>query len=541
MDERLIDASPVGMGSLDRDGRWARVNPALAALNGLSAEEMLGRRPAELHGDAALETEAAAARVAERAAVERLTTSGTVPGEAAPRWFDLTFFPVADGVGLLAVDITSRRQVEDALAEAHRRDALMARAGHLLSTALSLQETADLVARLVVPEIADWCFVELLREDGGIERVAMVHRDPAKERWIRELDKRFPLDPESEVGSPAVIRSGRPEVIEDIPDEFLVAAASSPEHLEVLREVGFTSACIVPLIARGRTLGDLALATDATSGRRLTRDVLPLARALADRCAVALDNALAYRQRDVVALSLQEELLPRDLPPIPGLDVSARYAAAGEGNQVGGDFYDVFPSVDGGWHIVIGDVVGKGPAAAAVTGLARHTLRAAAAYEGAPSALLRQLNHALLSEEPGRRLASVVCLRLVPAGDFVALTVAAAGHPLPLVVRADGSVREVGVHGPLLGVEEELPLDDASDALAVGDVLVLYTDGVIDARGPAGMFGEARLRAFLADCASEAPSRVVQRIESAVLAASAGRLRDDLAVVALRLLGGASV
>ena len=540
MDERLIDATPIGMGAFDRSGRWVRVNPALAELNALGVGEMLGRRPAELHGDAALETEAAVARVAEHGAVERLTTSGTVPGETAPRWFDLTFFPVEDGVGLLAIDITARRRVEDALGEAHRRDALMARAGHLLSTSLSLQETADLVARLVVPEIADWCFVELLREDGGIDRIAMVHRDPARARWNHELDKRFPLDPDSPVGSPAVIRSGEPELIEDIPPEFLEAAATSPEHLEVLREAGFTSACIVPLIARGRTLGDVALATDAGSGRRLTRDVVPLARALADRCAVALDNALAYRQRDVVALSLQEELLPRDLPPIPGLDVSARYAAAGEGNDVGGDFYDVFPSVDGGWHVVIGDVVGKGPAAAAVTGLARHTLRAAAAYEGSPSALLRQLNHALLSEEPGRRLASVVCLRLVPSETSVAVTVGVAGHPLPLLVSGDAGVREVGVHGPLLGVEEELPLSDTFDAMVAGDVLVLYTDGVIDARGPAGMFGESRLRALLADSPSDAPSRVVKRIESAVLAASAGRLRDDLAVVALRLLSGAS-
>jgi hypothetical protein len=511
MDERVIDAAPVGVGAFDRDARWVHANPALAALNALPVAELIGRRPTEVHGERAAEVEALIARVHETGVVERATIAGTLQGEVTERSFDLTFYPAGDLVGIVALDITARRRVETELAEAHRRDSLMARAGHLLSTALSIQETADLVARLCVPEIADWCFVELAQEDGTIDRVAMAHRDESKTSWMLELDRRFPLDPDSPVGSPAVIRTGEPELIEDIPDEFLVAAASSPEHLEILRELGFTSACIVPLIARGRTLGDVALATDATSGRRLSRDVLPLARALADRCAVALDNAMAYHQRDVVAMSLQEELLPRDLPPIPGLDVAARYAAAGQGNDVGGDFYDVFASEEG-WQVVIGDVVGKGPSAAAVTGLARHTLRAAAAYERSPRALLTQLNRALLAEEAGRRLASVACLRLVPGDGVVDLTVSVAGHPLPLLVGTDASVREVGTHGRLLGVDDQPLLADDAAVLAPGELLVLYTDGVIDARGPGGFFGEERLRALLADCAHDAPSRVVQRI-----------------------------
>ena len=534
MDERVTEAAPVGMGAFDREGRWVEANPALAALNGTTVSELIGRRPSEIHGERAVEVERLVDRVHETGTVERSTLSGAPRGETAERWFDVTFFPAGALVGILAVDISERHRVEQQLAEAHRRDALMARAGHLLSTSLSIQETADLVARLCVPEIADWCFVELVQEDGSIDRVAMVHRDPGKERWIREFDRAFPLDPDAPAGSPAVIRSGKPEVMEEIPAEMLESVAQSPRHLEVLNEAGFTSACVVPLIARGHTLGDIALATDATSGRRLTRAVLPLAQALADRCAVALDNAMAYHQRDVVALSLQEELLPRDLPQIPGLDVAARYAAAGEGNEVGGDFYDVFAS-DEGWQIVIGDVVGKGPTAAAVTGLARHTLRTAAAYERSPRALLAQLNRALLAEEAGRRLASVACLRIVPGDGALDLTVSVAGHPLPLSVRADGAVREVGAHGRLLGVDPEPLLTDDADTLSPGELLVLYTDGVVDARGAGGFFGEERLRALLADCAHEAPSRVVQRIESAVLAASAGRLRDDVAIVALRL------
>ena len=535
MDERVIDAAPIGLGAFDRDCRWVRANATIAQQNGFAVDALLGRRPSELHGSRGDEAEERLRRVIETGEPERWRPSGelgTDPGHE--RTWDVIFYPLDEGVGVVAIDTTLHVEVEAELAEAHRRDAVMARAAQLLSTALSVQETADLVARLVVPEIADWCFVELVREDGSIDRVSFAHRDPAKQRWMHQLSERYPLDPESPVGSPKVIRTGEPEVIPDIPDEFLAQAAQDAEHLEVLRELGFRSAAIVPLIARGRTLGDIAIVQGAESGRRFGPEILSLATALADRCAVALDNAIAYHQRDVVALSLQEELLPRDLPPIPGLDVSARYAAAGQGNEVGGDFYDVFAS-EQGWLVVIGDVVGKGPAAAAVTGLARHTIRAAAAYERSPAALLDGLNRALLAEEPGRRMASVACVRLDAEDGRIRLTLSAAGHPLPLAVGADASVREIGTHGRLLGVDATPRLADDEDVLRPGELLVLYTDGVIDARGPGGVFGEDRLRALLSECAADAPSRVVQRIESAVLAASGGRLRDDLALIALRL------
>ncbi|HEX2086905.1 MAG TPA: SpoIIE family protein phosphatase [Solirubrobacteraceae bacterium] len=533
----VLEAAPIGLGAFDAELRFAWVNAAFAGLSGRTAEQLVGRRPSEVYGDLGARTEAWVRQVLETSRPHRQVVTGALPEEpGVVRHWDVEHFPLEEGggVGIIAVEITDQRRAEEALAEAHRRDALMARAGQLLSTALSVKETADLVASLVVPELADWCFVELVRDDRRIDRVSYLHRDPAKLRWLSEYERRYPLDPDAPVGSPNVVRTGEPELIGELPDEFLVAAAQDEEHLRILREVGFVSVCIVPLIARGRVLGDIALATDAESGRRFGPDVLVLARELADRCALALDNAAVYAQRDLVAMSLQEELLPPTLPQIPGLDVGARYAAAGEGNEVGGDFYDVFPS-DTGWRVVIGDVVGKGPAAAAVTGLARHTLRAAAPYEQAPSALLAVLNRALLAERAGERLASVACVQLEPAGDELDLTVSVGGHPLPLVVDAGGAVREVGRFGQLLGVEPEHRAVDVRDRLRPGELLVLYTDGVVDARGPAGVFGEERLRALLRDLAGNAPTRVVQRIEAAVLAASGGRPHDDIAIVALRV------
>ncbi len=535
LDHELFERAPIAVGVFDADLRWTRVNPALAEMNHAEAEALIGRRPSEVHGELGQRTEAILRRVIETGQAERHAQAGelgTDPGVV--RHWDVAFFPLDGGVGLTAVEVTEQRGAEAALAEAHRRDALMARAGQLLSTALSVGETADLVTHLVVPEIADWCFVELVQESGGIDRVAWRHRDASKTHWLAEYERRYPLDPDAPVGSPKVIRTGEPELVPDVPEEFLAAAAQDEEHLRILREIGFVSVCIVPLVARGRVLGDIALATDGASGRRLSSETMVLARELADRCALALDNAMVYAHRDLVAMSLQEELLPPELPPIPGLDVAARYAAAGEGNEVGGDFYDVFPS-ERGWRVVIGDVVGKGPAAAAVTGLARHTLRAAAPYEQSPSALLGVLNRALLAERAGERLASVACVELEPEGDGLALTVSAGGHPLPLLVAADGSVREVGAFGPLLGVDTGHGSTDVSDRLAPGELLVLYTDGVVEARGPSGVFGEERLRVLLSDLVGDAPTRVVQRIEAAVLAASGGRPRDDLAIVALRV------
>ncbi len=384
--EDLLARAPVALGAFDEDLRWAWVNDALATMNHAPAAELVGRRPSEVHGELGERAEAILRRVMATGEAERHGLSGelgTDPGVV--RHWDTTYFPIDDGVGIVAIEVTGRYAAEEALAEAHRRDALMARAGHLLSTALSVSQTADLAARLVVPEIADWCFVELVQEDGRIDRAAWLHRDPAKAHWLAEFEERYPIDPDAPAGSAKVIRTGEAELIEELPDELLVAVAQDPDHLRILREVGFVSVCIVPLVARGRVLGDIALATDTQSGRRFGPETLVLARELADRAALALDNAMLYAQRDLVAVSLQEELLPRELPSVPGLDIAARYSAAGEGNDVGGDFYDVF-AAQRGWRVVIGDVVGKGPAAAAVTGLARHTLRAAAPYEDSPSA-----------------------------------------------------------------------------------------------------------------------------------------------------------
>ena len=177
----------------------------------------------------------------------------------------------------------------------------------------------------------------------------------------------------------------------------------------------------MPLVARGRILG-AATFFYGMSGRRYGADDLVLAEELAGRAAVAIDNARLYRGQKEIAHTLQQSLLPPELPTIPGIELAACYLPAGEGIEVGGDFYDVFETLDHAWAVVLGDVTGKGPAAAALTALARYTVRAVAMDERQPSRILASLNDAILRQRPGERFITVALLRLEPSDYGAHLT-----------------------------------------------------------------------------------------------------------------------
>jgi serine phosphatase RsbU (regulator of sigma subunit) len=287
---------------------------------------------------------------------------------------------------------------------------------------------------------------------------------------------------------------------------------------------------VVPLRARGRTLGDLALAS-AESGRRYGPDDLAMAQELADRCALALDNARLFAERSYIAKTLQEGLLPSRLPAIPEVELAVRYRAATHESDVGGDFYDVFAS-RGGWIFVAGDVVGRGAKAAAITGLARHTLRAAALYEASPVRMLHVLNRAMLEQlSDPEQFCTVAVAHL--RGDR--LTTSSAGHPLPLIVRGAAGVHPLGRPGTLLGVLPDPPVHEHTVRVGPGDTVLLYTDGITDAHGGDERFGSRRLAALLALEAGLPPAQLVDRIDRAVSAYRAGEPTDDSALLAFRL------
>lgn len=254
---------------------------------------------------------------------------------------------------------------------------------------------------------------------------------------------------------------------------------------------------------------------------------------------VALQVALRHgAESDALARTLQESLLPPRLPDIPGLQVAARHVAGGAGAEVLGDFYDVFPSVRGSWGMVVGDVCGKGVAAAKSTALARYTLRAQAHRQTRPRQILAALNQALLEwlTDDMRFLTAIYAtVRRTPAGASV--QICSAGHPLALVHRASGRVQTFGRSGTLLGAFPDPELHDSGKLLRAGDSLILFTDGVTEARGRRSrdFYGDDRLRDFVTELGDISAAQTADAIQQAVLAFSGANVSDDTVALVLKV------
>jgi serine phosphatase RsbU (regulator of sigma subunit) len=261
-----------------------------------------------------------------------------------------------------------------------------------------------------------------------------------------------------------------------------------------------------------------------------------MAWAVAAHLAVALEKAALLEERDHVAKALQENLLPPLLPAIQGVDIAARYRPTGAGNLVGGDFYDVLDVGDGAWAIVLGDVSGVGPEAAAVTGLARYTIRAVARQEPSPAAVLQLLNDAIGNQRSDERFCTAVLVRFTPCPQGLVVTLASGGHPPAIVVRDTGEIEVVAAAtGTLLGLFPTIELTEGRLTLAPGDALVLYTDGVVEARSADGeQLGQERLEQLLASCAGRTADGIARRVELAAIDHQGGDAGDDVAVVVLR-------
>jgi len=331
------------------------------------------------------------------------------------------------------------------------------------------------------------------------------------------------------------IRTGEVEYVREITDGQLAAAAEDDDHLEALREVDPRAVLVVPLKAGSRVIGALTLGR----GREwppFADDDVGLARSLAGRAALHLDNARLSSDRAHVARTLQSSLLPRSLPAVPGLELAARYLAAGDANDVGGDFYDVFANGDGTWTAVIGDVSGKGPEAAALTSLMRHTLRASALREPSPAASLALLNQVLLADGDAARFCTALALRLRPDDEarVVRVTAATGGHLPPVHLRPDGRLDRVPVRGTLLGALPEPEFREVEAVLEPGDVLLLHTDGVTELRGQEPEEGERRLVRVLARHGGDRAEAIVDAVQRSAVAAQDGVPRDDIAVLAMR-------
>ena len=422
----------------------------------------------------------------------------------------------------------------DSAKAGRRRLAFLAETTDLLSESLDYERTLGEVVRQAVPDLADWCAIQTFDVDGTSLRLEVAHADPDRVRELRELTERYPpslLDPSQPLAR--VLRTGEPLRISKVSEEMLKAAARSEEHLEHIRSLGLRSAIIVPLKARGRTFGALTMAM-ADSGRRYRAPDLEFVEQLARSVATALDNARLFTESTNVARTLQQSLLPADLPEIPGVEVAARYRAAAEGTLVGGDFYDLFETTRGDWVLVVGDVCGKGAAAAALTGLVRHTIRAVSMRERDPSRVLEVVNREILRGRADR-FCTVMLMRLKPEEGGVRMTVSCGGHPPPLVLRPGRAVQATDCEGTLRGIFSDPQLVDRTEQLAPGDAVVLYTDGVVERFERAGRGGDAHLVSLLWESEGEDAAAIADRIYRDAALNSGGKGKDDLAVVVARV------
>ena len=718
LESHLLERVDAAVLAVDLQGRILFANRYAETLYGWSREETIGRLASEFSGVAV--DDVVAAEI-----MEALTKHSAWEGTFEVRRKDGSLLlvhavdsPLYDssgqlsGVVSLAIDATGER-VERFLAECTV----------VLGASLDYAHNITALANLIVPYLGDICFIDISSDD-GIRRMAAAHADPDKQELIDELGHRYPPDPDGPHPAVEALRSGATFYLAEITEDVMRALTRDDNHYRIVRELGFHSFMVVPLIARGRTLGAVTviscnpdrrfgpdevdvlsevarraavaldnaklfddqqraraeaessaerllelqtLATalsravtveevtkvmgaikmpnlgslnrglwlvntaagavelvegfdlrglDATfasipldsplpaaevvrtraamfissgeerdarfpdlesvSNRDRAFAAIPLVAeertlgvfalgfdedhlfddheirfltAVADQCAQALARALLYdrerHERDraerdrrrIQALNkaLQTSLLPPTLPLIPGVELEARYQPALAGLEVGGDFYDVFDT-GGDWAIVIGDVCGKGPEAAAVTAVARWTIRSVAMDIRQPTQVLRKVNEALVHQQLDDRFCTIAYARVVPTSQGVRVSMCRGGHPAPLVVRASGAIEALGTAGSLIGILPDVRLWEETTQLQTDDALVFYTDGVTEARRGREQFGEERLNATLAACHGQTAAQIADSIESAVLEFAGSEPSDDIAIVVLRVL-----
>jgi serine phosphatase RsbU (regulator of sigma subunit) len=443
-------------------------------------------------------------------------------------WRLLKAAAIRDADGEIIAAVTVIENVT-AVKTAELRTRVLAESGRLLASSLDYQQTLNNVANLAVPALADWCAVDLVDGDLRREHVAIAHREPEKGALAARLRELEPeeLDPGRAITR--VLSTGVPELYEHVSEEQLAQSARSAEELELLQQLEMRSVAIVPMRVPNRILGVMTLVT-AQSHRRLTMADLSLAEQLAGRAAVAVENARLHTKLAEIAETLQQSLLPDELPVLPGWEVAALYRPSGAGDRidVGGDFYELFDT-DEGWLVMIGDVTGKGVSAAAMTSLIRHGARFTSRFEPRPAAILGRLNE-FLTRGTGNSLCTVQCAQLFDG--FVVLS--SAGHPPAMIVSPGGQIRETPATGPLLGAFADTEWPEQTVRIGSDELILLYTDGVTETAGAHERFGAERLRALLSAHATDSPKEILEHLDRALDQFRTGARRDDVAALVLR-------
>lgn len=407
--------------------------------------------------------------------------------------------------------------VDDGQRAVARQRGFLNQAGEAFAAASSYEGVLQLVVDLATPALGDAAAL-YVGVPGGLRLATSRSADPEGRQILDHLGPRATFSDNALLRQ--VFRSGeaglqvREGTDGGVPPGLLLA---------------------LPLRSRTTEIGVLVLV--ACDDRRFTSSEWAFAESYCSLAALHCDNARLLEEQTRIAQRLQSSLLPPMLPQVPGVELAAIYVAAGSGAEVGGDFYDVFAAGDGRWFALTGDVRGRGVDAAVTTGLARHTIRAAALPGAEPSAVVRRLNDVLLAREPTGwepRFCAVCVIAVTPAEDGVSATMCCAGHPLPWLVGVDGTVREVGRPGTVAGVVADAVIVDTTVPLRPGDTLVAFTDGVSERRRD-GAFFEDRVPDVLAASARLEVSALAEELRDRAVAFAPGEANDDMAVLVLRV------
>ncbi|GAC1533974.1 MAG: hypothetical protein NVS3B12_14090 [Acidimicrobiales bacterium] len=461
-------------------------------------------------------------------------------GFSNPHTFDAEECLFLEAVADQAAVALERWRLHGSEHRAVTRLALLANVSGVLASSLDYAETLRAVVRMTVPDLADLATVHLF-DEGRLRRVALAQRDSSYERVLIDMTTVQAERASNKVIDEALERQ-RAIVINAAGASIAAEAEADSRLLTLVEEVSVSAVIAAPLVARGATCGVLTLMRVNGAVTYSTEDVA-LAEELARRAAVAIDNAQLHERHREIADLLQKSLLPPSIESMPHAEMAAAYHPSG-GIEVGGDFYDQVRLDDGRWIVMVGDICGTGPSAAAATALVRHTARAGAHFGADPCNVVTAVNEALLRTLDSDRFCTMVYVEARPGPDRLDLTVVNCGHPVPLVVRAAGTVEDAPAKGTLLGVVPGATWTPVHLTLGAGDGLVLYTDGVTEARALSAdgddartFFGEGRLAAALEHAAGSSAAVLVAAIEETLRTFAGSPLDDDVAIVALTASG----
>jgi PAS domain S-box-containing protein len=516
--------------SKDLDGIVTTWNPAAARLYGYTAEEAVGRHVSFIVPPDHKDEEKVILDRVKRG--ERLDTYETerIRADGARISVSLTVSPIRSPMrGLIGASVVAR----DITGEVRRRRAqeFLVAASRLLDTSLDPEETARTIVSTAVPELAELCLIDFRRADGWFGDSIVAGANPEMAARLERIRRESPLDPGGEHPVSQVLRLNQPMIWRDLKaPEMVDKVSQNDDHLQLMREAGYNSAAVVPLVARGRVLGALSF-LHAHGDLRYDPGDLDFLSELGERAALALDNARLYRERDQVAKSLQRGLRPPRPAEVAGLDISVVFEAAGEGIEVGGDLYDVLPTEDGCW-ILVGDVAGKGSTAASVSVALRHSVRGLTREIAEPDEVLGRVNELLLAGDSLNDFATAMLARLQRQEDGWRITLASAGHP-PAVLTADAKPELLG-GGTVLGAWQEANVERHERLLGPDATLALCTDGWLEAGPVASHQGPENFGEMTQALAGLGLDELTDRLRADAVSRSTGTLRDDLVVLAVR-------